>query len=501
MAKLYGWLTGSWTDTKGRPQLDYLMVMGAVFILTAIGLVMVLSSSMTWSVFEGESAWSESIKQTVMVVLGLIAMWVAMRVKPRVLRRYSMWIIILAIVLLIAVLIPGIGTGGTEVGSQSWIVLGPIRFQPSEYAKIATAIWGAHYLSLPRPRKTSIWRHPYTIFLAVSMVIAILIVAQGDLGMTASYAMVVMAILFFSGFSLRLLGAVFALAVAVVIVLALGGGFRNARITVFLDAFRGHFQDTRGVAFQSYQGFLSLADGSIGGVGLGQSRAKWFYLPEAKNDFIFAIIGEEMGLWGAALVVILFTVLAVFGIRCATRSMNGYMRMLSSTLTSVVVIQAFINMAYVIGLLPVTGIQLPLISAGGTAAVINLAAMGILLSCCRYEPEAISAMQNYGRSVFDRALRIPEPDPSDIDPRHGTKKNETKDRFGVPVTKRSAPTASTRTRSTTTRSTGTTRTSSSRPSRVSDYDRYQAQRSRFGSFSERPLPGETWRERRDRRNK
>ncbi|MDO4911114.1 MAG: putative peptidoglycan glycosyltransferase FtsW [Corynebacterium sp.] len=440
MAKLYGWIAGSWTDTKGRPQLDYLMVLGSVLILTALGLVMVLSSSMTWSVFEGQNAWSESLKQTVMVSLGLFAMWVALRTKPRVLRKYSPWIMVLAYILLVAVLIPGIGTGGAEVGSQSWIVVGPVRFQPSEYAKIATAIWGAHYLSIPRQGATTIWRHPYTIFIAICGGIVALIFLQGDLGMTASYGMVVLAILFFAGFSLRLLGGVVAVGLIGFFVVAIGPGYRSARLTVFYDALRGHFEDTRGAAFQSYQGFLSLADGSYGGVGLGQSRAKWFYLPEAKNDFIFAIIGEEMGLWGSALVIILFTLLAIFGIRCATRSLNRYMRLLASTLTSVVVIQAFINISYVIGLAPVTGIQLPLISAGGTAAVINLAAMGVLLSCCRYEPEAISAMQNYGRSVFDRVLRIPEPDVSDIDERHAKKKPETRDRFGVPVTKRGGST-------------------------------------------------------------
>lgn len=480
MPKIYGWLSGSWADTKGRPQLDYLMVLGSVLILTALGLVMVLSSSMTWSVFEGESAWSESLKQTIMVFLGFIVMWVALRTKPRTIRRYSTAIIISAFILLILVLIPGIGAGGTEVGSQSWIVLGPIRFQPSEYAKIATAIWGAHYLSIPRKGSVSIWRHPYTIFLTVTAMIAVLILVQGDLGMTASYTVVVTAMLFFSGFSIRLLIGVFGLFVAAVFAFAIGGGYRNNRIIVFLDAFRGHFEDTRGIAFQSYQGFLSLAEGSLGGVGLGQSRAKWFYLPEAKNDFIFAIIGEEMGLWGASLIIILFTILAIFGIRCATRSVNRYMRLLAATLTCVVVIQAFINMSYVIGLLPVTGIQLPLISAGGTAAVINLGAMGILLSCCRYEPEAISAMQNYGRSGFDHLLHIPEPDVADIDIAHAKSRQsrENKERFGVPVTNRKEPQSrrKTPTRSQHTRSFSTTRS-------TRDIPRSYSSQSQYGSFN------------------
>ena len=172
----------------------------------------------------------------------------------------------------------------------------------------------------------------------------------------------------------------------------------------------GH-ADTQGTGFQAYQGFLSLADGGFWGVGLGQSRAKWFYLPEAKNDFVFAIIGEELGLWGGALVIILFAVLGYFGLRAAKRAQNQFQSLLAATLAVGVVVQAFINIGYVIGMLPVTGIQLPMISAGGTAAIITIGSMGLLCNVARHEPLQVSAMQNYGRPMFDRLFFVPEPTP------------------------------------------------------------------------------------------
>ena len=144
-------------------------------------------------------------------------------------------------------------------------------------------------------------------------------------------------------------------------------------------------------------------------MGVGQSRAKWFYLPEATNDFIFAVVGEELGLWGGAMLILLFGMLGYFGLRAARRNSDQFISLMAATLTTGVVVQAFINVAYVIGLAPVTGIQLPMISSGGTSAVITLASMGLLANCARHEPEAISAMQSYGRLGIDRLLRLPEP--------------------------------------------------------------------------------------------
>ena len=202
---------------------------------------------------------------------------------------------------------------------------------------------------------------------------------------------------------------------------------------------------TRGAAFQTHQGFLSLADGSLFGVGLGQSRAKWFYLPEARNDFIFAVIGEELGMWGGIMVIALFAALGYFGLRTAQRAQTSFQGLAAASLTAGVVSQAFINIGYVVGLVPVTGIQLPMLSAGGTSAVITLWSMGMLASIARHEPDAVSAMQNYGRPRFDRMLFVPEPKATAqlratrAERTRTHEQSRREQRYGVPVAHRVAP--------------------------------------------------------------
>lgn len=409
---------GAWMD--GRPLLDYFMIRLAVFALTGLGLVMVMSSSMTWSIIEGSSVWGSAARQTAMVGGGLVMMWACLKIPPVAVRKVAWWVVGLAVVLLVAVLIPGIGTGRAEVGSQSWIALGPLRLQPSEVAKVAIAIVGADFLANRRIQGSGL-RTPYTVYAAVATVLLILIMAEGDLGMAVSFAIVVGFALFFAGVHRTWIAAAVVIGFVGMLWVLVGGGFRSYRFHVYFDALIGHFDDTRDKAFQSYQGFLSLADGSLTGVGLGQSRAKWFYLPEAHNDFIFAIIGEELGLWGGVIVIALFGVLGFFGLRTALRAQDRYQSLLAATLTAAVISQAFINIGYVVGLLPVTGIQLPMISAGGTSAIITLTSMGLLANIARHEPEAVSAMQSYGRPLFDRLFLIAEPSPAAEAPAAGAR--------------------------------------------------------------------------------
>ena len=391
-----------------RPLIDYTMIRSIVFFLAGLGVVMVLSSSMATSFAASASVWSLAVRQFVMVTLGLAAFWAALKTPPERLRGLSNWLMVIAVALLVAVLTP-LGTGRAEVGSQSWLVVGPLRLQPSEFARVAIAMWGAKILANKDPRRLSAPDNGFAAFLTVSVVCVLLIAMQGDMGMALSFAVVVAFILLFAGVSLKTVGVVAASGLVALVVIFLSGSFRSARFHVYFDALRGHFDDTQGIAFQSHQGFLSLADGHIFGVGLGQSRAKWFYLPEARNDFIFAVIGEELGLWGGALVIALFALLGFFGMRTALRAQTQYQTLMAASLTAAVVSQAFINMAYVVGLLPVTGIQLPMLSAGGSSAVFTLGAMGVLASVARHEPDAISSMQNYGRPVFDRIFFISEP--------------------------------------------------------------------------------------------
>ncbi len=424
-----------------RPLIDYTMIRSIVLILACLGVVMVMSSSMASSFAANASVWSQAARQTIMVFGGLIAFVIALRIPPERLRTVSNWLMVIAVILLIAVLTP-LGTGREEVGSQSWLVFGPLRLQPSELARIAIAMWGAKVLSNKDPRRLLDPANGFFLFSVVSILCVGLIALQGDMGMALSFAVVVAFILIFAGVSMKLIG-IGALGVGLILALEfLAGGFRSNRFRVYFDALRGDFDDTQGAAFQSHQGFLSLADGNVFGVGLGQSRAKWFYLPEARNDFIFAVIGEELGLWGGALVIMLFALLGFFGLRAARRAQTQYQTLMAAALTAAVVSQAFINMGYVVGLLPVTGIQLPMLSAGGSSAVITLGAMGVLANIARHEPDAISSMQNYGRPAFDRVLGLAEPRALSQGVRQRAKAQPKaqarEERFGTPVTERNA---------------------------------------------------------------
>ena len=428
----------AWMDS--RPLLDYTMVRTIVLVLAGLGVVMVTSSSMTWSALNDQSVWAQPLKQVIVVTMGLFAFWLALQIPPERVRKFALVLMGISVLLLIAVLIPGIGTGRAEVGSQSWIYIAGFQLQPSEVARVAICVWGASILANKDPRRPLEMTNGFVPFAFVAVVCILLIGLQGDLGMAVSFCIVVAFVLVFAGISWKFIGVVGAFGALLFVGVMAAGGFRSQRFHVYFDALFGHFEDTRGVAFQSYQGFLSLADGSLFGVGLGQSRAKWFYLPEAKNDFIFAVIGEELGLWGGALVIILFTMLLFFGLRTARLAANQYQALLAASVTTGIVSQAFINIGYVIGLLPVTGIQLPMISAGGTSAVITLGAMGLVASVARHEPGAVSAMQNYGRPMFDRMFFIREPRPLEDQQRHNhpAQKKQTA-RYGTPVTARRSP--------------------------------------------------------------
>lgn len=432
-------------ELKARPFFDYFLLLFVVLALTGIGLVMVLSASMATAGSSG-NVFSVFARQLIMVLAGLAAMWITLVVSVETIRRAATPALIGSIFLLILVLIPGVGIGAEETGAQSWLIIAGVTMQPSELAKIALAVWGAKLLA-DRVRTATSWKELFLRFAVVSAFVLALVVLQGDLGMSASMAFVVFALALFAGLPRNVIVLLMASAGVIGAILVATQGFRSARIRVYLDALMGNFSDIQNSAYQSYQGFLSLADGSFTGVGLGQSVAKWGYLPEAKNDFIFAIIGEELGFVGALGVIVLYTLLGVIGLRIASRQHDPFLRLLAGTITAATVVQAFINIGYVVGALPVTGLQLPLISSGGTSAVVTLLSTGLLATCARHEAEAVSAMQNSGRPAIDRWLRLPEPLPFDESKRYGPKVRRHRDpqRFGPPVQTSGARTRAQRT--------------------------------------------------------
>ncbi|MBT2276074.1 peptidoglycan glycosyltransferase FtsW, partial [Rhodococcus qingshengii] len=238
-----------------------------------------------------------------------------------------------------------------------------------------------------------------------AMLVFALVVAQPNLSTTIALGIIVGALLWFGGLPLKLFGSIAVTGVVVAGVLAMTAGYRSDRVQAFFNK----SDDLQGNNYQAKQALYSLADGGLFGRGLGQSVAKWNYLPNAHNDFIFAIIGEELGFVGCAVVIGLFAVFVYTGLRIAARSIDPFWRLLSATATTWIVGQAMINIGYVIGLLPVTGLQLPLVSAGGSSLAITLFMFGVIANAARHEPEAVAALNSGQDGKISKLLRLPKP--------------------------------------------------------------------------------------------
>ncbi|HEX8518965.1 MAG TPA: putative lipid II flippase FtsW [Pseudonocardia sp.] len=393
-----------------RPLTSLHLILGVFGLLTLFGLVMVLSASSVESYAADGSTYSVFVKQLMFCAVGLVLFWVGLRIPPARLRALAAPLLLVGILALVAVLIPGLGA--LRGGSRAWFAFGPFSLQPSEAVKVALTLWGAHVLALRR-NVLHRWKHALSPVVPVSLVIFVLLVLQPDLGMTVSMGMVLVALMFFAGAPLRLMALIVGGGLAGAIVLGLTAGYRQARITAFLSPATA---DPLGPGYQATQALYSLADGGLFGVGLGQGRAKWSYLPNAHNDFIFAIIGEELGFLGAAAVLALFATLAYTGLRIAARNTDPWLRIVVATSTTWMVAQAAINIGYVVGLLPVTGLQLPLISSGGTSLVVTMFVFGVLTNAARHEPEAVAALHRSGDAAgyggrLSRLLRVPPPQP------------------------------------------------------------------------------------------
>lgn len=401
-------LTGaSWVASwLARPLTSLHLLLGVFGLLTVFGLVMVLSASSVESLSADGSTYSIFTRQLMFCGLGLPLFYLGLRIPPRRWRAWSPWLLVASTGLMVAVLVPGIGV--VRNGSRGWIALGSLSFQPAEAAKIALVLWGAHALASRRP-VLHLWRHALVPVLPVTVGLLVLLVLQPDLGGAVSLGVVSLALLFYAQAPLKLLAALSAGAVTGAGVLALSAGYRASRVASFLYP---DTADPTGAAYQATQALYSLADGGVFGVGLGQGRAKWDYLPNAHNDFIFAIVGEELGFLGAAAVLALFVALAYTGMRIAARVTDPWLRIVTATATTWLVTQAAINIGYVVGLLPVTGLQLPLISSGGTSLVITMFTFGLLANAARHEPEAIATPHRLDQGRFARLLRLSLPHPT-----------------------------------------------------------------------------------------
>ncbi len=391
---------GAWL---ARPMTSFHLMVSVAALLTTLGLIMVLSASGVHSYDEDGTPWAIFARQLIWAAVGLFACWMALRLPVRFLRSTAFLSFAVTIAMLVVVLIPGIGREAN--GTRGWFVIAGLSMQPSELTKIAFVVWGSHLLAARRMERASL-REMLIPLLPAAVIALALIVAQPDLGQTVSLGIILLGLLWFAGLPLKVFVSSLLAALSAVAVLAVSAGYRSDRVRSWLDP----NADAQGAGYQARQAKFALANGGIFGDGLGQGTAKWNYLPNAHNDFIFAIVGEELGFIGAAGLLALFGVFAYTGMRIARRSADPFLRLLSATATVWVIGQVFINVGYVIGLLPVTGIQLPLISAGGTSTATTLFMVGLLANAARHEPDAVAALRAGRDDRMNRLLRLPLPE-------------------------------------------------------------------------------------------
>ncbi|MDP9432937.1 MAG: putative lipid II flippase FtsW [Actinomycetota bacterium] len=383
-----------------RPLASYYLVLGSSTMLICLGLVMVLSASSVEAYTELDSSFSIFQKQATFALLGVPVMIVAARLPVNFYRRIAYPALLASLAGLVLVLIIG-----HEVdGGRRWIRLGPIMVQPSEPAKLALALYGAHVLTR-KSRLLHYWKHLLVPVLPAGLVVATLVMLQPDLGTTIVAMLVVLALLWVVGAPLRLFGALVGGLLALTVLLIIVEPYRMRRITGFLDPFATASNE----GHQAVQGMYAFASGGWWGVGLGASRQKWDYLPNQYTDFIYAIIGEELGLFGSLVVLVLFGLLGYGGIRIARRTSDPFVRLATAGIIAWIVGQGLINMCTVVGLLPITGIPLPMVSYGGTSMLTSMFALGMLLSFARTEPGAAQALASRP-TLLRRALSHVPPD-------------------------------------------------------------------------------------------
>jgi cell division protein FtsW len=355
------------------------MFLALAFLVTVfnlLGLVMVMSASSVVALDEYGSSWHFVSRQAAWAGAGAIALVLLARADYHRWRRLASPLLVLSLVLLVAALVPGVGVSAN--GASRWIGLGPLTFQPAELAKLALVVWVADLLArrASRMRNTRATLRPVIVVLAV---MATLLMLQPNLGTTLVLVAVALALCYVAGAPLGPLARWSVASLGAAVTLALAAPYRRARVFTFLDP----WADPLDTGYQGIQALVGLADGGLAGTGLGASRAKWGFLPYAHTDFIFAIVGEELGLVGATVVVGLFVLLLILGIRVALHAPDRFGFLLAVGVTAWFGMQAFVNIGAVIGILPITGVPLPFVSAGGSSLLFSMAAAGLLLAVAR----------------------------------------------------------------------------------------------------------------------
>jgi cell division protein FtsW len=389
----------TWSAFLDRPLTSYYLIVGITGLLLGLGLVMVLSTSSVQDLAEGLPPYSDFKKQLLGAVIGLPIMFLAARSSPRLFRAAAYPLLGVSILGLGLTLIPAVGR--SAYGASRWIAVGPLQLQPSEFAKLALVLWGADLLARKeRLRQLEDWRHLLIPLLPGVGLLAMLVMAGDDLGTTFVLLVIFITLLWVIGTPGRVFGGMLALMGLVMLLLAVTSAYRLKRLTGFVNPQGGPM----GPNMQGIQGKYAVGSGGLFGVGLGASGEKWGYVPESTSDFIFAIIGEELGLVGTLCVCLLYGGLAFAGLRVARRVQDTFSRLAAAAITAWVVMQAVVNIGAVIGVLPITGVPLPLVSAGLSSLLVTMVALGMLMSFARREPGAREALAARGPALPLRLL-------------------------------------------------------------------------------------------------
>jgi cell division protein FtsW len=389
------------TRRLDTPLTSYYLVLGATAALVVIGLVMVLSSSSVESYADTGSSYAVFLRQATFALVGLPLLVVAARLRPLTWQALAWPLMVTAVVAQLLVFTP---LGVDVNGNRNWLEIAGMRMQPSEAAKLALVVWAASVLS----RKRALLDRPAHALVPVvpgAALMLFLVLLGHDLGTSLVLMALVAAVLFVAGAPLRVFAVAGAAAGLAVFVLVLGSENRMDRIAAWRSGGCGTEADYLGACWQAVHGQWALASGGWWGVGLGASREKWGLLPEAHNDFIFAVIGEELGLTGTLVVLALFAALGLGLYRIVVRSDDLFVKIATGGVMAWVLGQAVVNVGAVLGMLPVVGVPLPLVSNGGSALVMTMTALGMVIGFARREPGASEALATRA-SLVQRSLAV-----------------------------------------------------------------------------------------------
>ena len=360
--------------------LEFLLVASSALLLTGFGIVMVTSATMATALSDGLSPYNDGLQQGLFALLGIAVMFVVSRLPVAFFRRVAWVALGVAVAVQLLVFVPGLGI---EIGgNRNWIRVAGFSLQPSELIKLTIALWVAMILYRKRNLLTK-WQHVFIPLVPVAMLAIGTVLAGRDLGTSMVLVLIVLACLFFSGVKLRIFALPVILGVVGVVILAVTSPNRMTRILSFMDENCDYLKE----CYQSSHGIWGLAGGGIFGRGLGNSIEKYNWLPAAGDDYIFAIVGEELGLIGCVVVLALFATFAVGAFRIIRNSEDPFVRIAAGGITVWILGQALINIGVVLRVFPVLGVPLPFMSAGGSSLVAVLTACGVLLAFCRTLPD------------------------------------------------------------------------------------------------------------------